>query len=140
LGKNSCGVFGLDAAGRIVLRHRMRRETIVALAVKLPQLRHGNGGLLRPGRLLVAQGHEVRLMSPEYVCPYVKVQKNDNGDAEAIAEAATCPTMRFVPLASKLARIAWAFRPAIAHPRRPSWHWCLLHHGISFSIPLSSCQ
>jgi hypothetical protein len=53
------------------------------------------------GRLLVAQGHTVRLMSPEYVRPYVKAQKNDDRDAEAIAEAATRPTMRFVVLKSE---------------------------------------
>jgi transposase len=50
------------------------------------------------GRSVVAQGHAVRLMSPEYVRPYVKAQKNDDRDAEAIAEAATRPTMRFVEL------------------------------------------
>jgi transposase len=50
------------------------------------------------GQLLAAQGHEVRLMSPEYVRPYVKVQKNDDRDAEVIAEAVTRPTMRFVAL------------------------------------------
>jgi transposase len=49
-------------------------------------------------RVLAAQGHEVRLMSPEYVRPYVKAQKNDDLDAEAIAEAATRPTMRFVTM------------------------------------------
>jgi transposase len=43
-----------------------------------------------------AQGHQVRLMSPEYVRPYVKAKKNDDRDAKAIAEAATRPTMRFV--------------------------------------------
>jgi transposase len=53
------------------------------------------------GRQLAAQGHEVRLMSPEYVRPYVKAQKNDDRDAEAIAEAATRPTMRFVALKSE---------------------------------------
>jgi transposase len=53
------------------------------------------------GRLLREQGHEVRLMSPEYVQPYVKAQKNDDRDAEAIAEAATRPTMRFVELKSE---------------------------------------
>jgi transposase len=52
------------------------------------------------GRLLREQGHDVRLMSPEYVRPYVKAQKNDDRDAEAIAEAATRPTMRFVDLKS----------------------------------------
>ena len=50
------------------------------------------------GRALARQGHTVRLMSPEYVRPYVKAQKNDDRDAEAIAEAATRPTMRFVEL------------------------------------------
>ncbi len=53
------------------------------------------------GRVLQAQGHQVRLMSPEYVRPYVKAQKNDDRDAEAIAEAATRPTMRFVELKSE---------------------------------------
>jgi transposase len=50
------------------------------------------------GRQLREQGYDVRLMSPEYVRPYVKAQKNDDRDAEAIAEAATRPTMRFVTL------------------------------------------
>ena len=53
------------------------------------------------GRLFKAKGHEVRLMSPEYVQPYVKAQKTDDRDAEAIAEAATRPTMRFVSLKSE---------------------------------------
>ena len=53
------------------------------------------------GRLLAAQGHTMRLMSPEYVRPYVKAQRNDDRDAEAIAEAATRPTMRFVELKSE---------------------------------------
>jgi transposase len=50
------------------------------------------------GRIFAVQGHEVRLMSPEYVRPYIKAQKNDDRDAEGIAEAATRPTMRFVEL------------------------------------------
>src|SRR3954464_12988798 len=53
------------------------------------------------GRELASFGHEVRLMSPEYVRPYVKAHKNDDRDAEAIAEAATRPTMRFVALKSE---------------------------------------
>src|SRR6185437_10572645 len=101
LGKNSCSVVGLDAAGRVVLRRRMRRETVIALAAKLPGCvvaMEACCGAHHLGRLLMAQGHEVRLMSPEYVRPYVKAQKNDDRDAEAIAEAATRPTMRFVAL------------------------------------------
>ena len=53
------------------------------------------------GRVFAAHGHDVRLMSPEYVRPYVKAQKNDDRDAEGIAEAATRPTMRFVELKSQ---------------------------------------
>jgi len=101
LGKNSCSVVGLDSTGRVVLRRRMRRESIVPLAAKLSGCvvaMEACCGAHHIGRLLAAQGHEVRLMSPEYVRPYVKAQKNDERDAEAIAEAATRPTMRFVAL------------------------------------------
>ena len=101
LGKNSCSVVGLDAVGRVVLRRRVRRQGILSLVAKLPGCivaMEACCGAHHLGRLLLAQGHEVRLMSPEYVRPYVKAQKNDDRDAEAIAEAATRPTMRFVAL------------------------------------------
>jgi transposase len=101
LGKNSCSVVGLDAVGQVVLRRRMRRDGVVALAAKLPGCvvaMEACCGAHHLGRLLAARGHEVRLMSPEYVRPYVKAQKNDDRDAEAIAEAASRPTMRFVAL------------------------------------------
>src|SRR5829696_8859396 len=90
LGKNSCSIVGLDGAGRVLLRRRTRREGVIALAAKLPGCvvaLEACCGAHHLGRLLVEQGHEVRLMSPEYVRPYVKAQKNDDRDAEAIAEA-----------------------------------------------------
>ena len=101
LGKSSCSSVGLDAEGAVVLRKRMRRETVIAFATKLPTCvvaMEACCGAHHLGRLLAGLGHEVRLMSPEYVRPYVKAQKNDDRDAEAIAEAATRPTMRFVEL------------------------------------------
>jgi transposase len=104
LGKNSCSVVGLDGAGRVIMRRRMRREGVVALAAGLPPCTvamEACCGAHHLGRLLAAQGHRVRLMSPEYVRPYVKAHKNDDRDAEAIAEAATRPTMRFVTLKSE---------------------------------------
>ena len=104
LGKNSCSIVGLDEAGKVVVRRRMRRETVIAFAAKLPGCvvaMEACCGAHHMGRTLAAQGHEVRLMSPEYVRPYVKAQKNDDRDAEAIAEAATRPTMRFVELKSE---------------------------------------
>ncbi len=103
LGKNSCSVVGLDTTGHVVLRRRMQRQTIVNVTAKLPSCvvaMEACCGAHHLGRLLSAQGHEIRLMSPEYVRPYVKAQKNDDRDAEAIAEAATRPTMRFVALKS----------------------------------------
>jgi len=104
LRKNSCSIVGLDDAGKVVVRRRMRRETVIAFAAKLPGCvvaMEACCGAHHMGRTLAAQGHEVRLMSPEYVRPYVKAQKNDDRDAEAIAEAATRPPMRFVELKSE---------------------------------------
>lgn len=101
LGKNSCSVVGLDSAGTVTLRRRVSREALVALLGKLPACTvamEACCGAHFVGRAARAHGHEVRLMPPEYVRPYVKAQKNDDRDAEAIAEAATRPTMRFVRL------------------------------------------
>ena len=104
LGKNSCSVVGLDADGSVVVRRRMRRDGVIAFAAKLApcmMAMEACCGAHHMGRSLAALGHEVRLMSPEYVRPYVKAQKNDGRDAEAIAEAGTRPTMRFVELKSE---------------------------------------
>ena len=104
LGKNSCSVAGLDTSGRVVLRRRLHRDSVVKLASRLPacvMAMEACCGAHHLARLLQAYGHEIRLMSPEYVQPYVKAQKNDERDAEAIAEAATRPTMRFVELKSE---------------------------------------
>jgi transposase len=104
LGKNSCSLVGLDGRGAVVKRRRMRPASVVGLTKALPPCiiaMEACCGAHHLGRLLEAQGHDVRLMSPEYVRPYVKAQKNDDRDAEAIAEAATRPTMRFVELKSE---------------------------------------
>ena len=104
LGKNVCSVVGLDASGAVVMRRKVRRETLIGLAEKLPPCVVGMEaccGAHHLGRLFAAHGHDVRLMSPEYVRPYVKAQKNDDRDAEGIAEATTRPTMRFVDLKSQ---------------------------------------
>src|ERR1700760_427315 len=101
LGKNSCSVAGLDSSGAVIKRRRMRPESVAAFTEKLPACivaMEACCGAHHLGRLLAVQGHTVRLISPEYVRPYVKAQKNDDRDAEAIAEAATRPTMRFVEL------------------------------------------
>ena len=79
LGKNSCSVVGLDAAGRAVLRRRLSRDGVVKLAAGLPRCvmaMEACCGAHHLGRRLREQGYEVRLMSPEYVRPYAKAQKN----------------------------------------------------------------
>lgn len=104
LDKNSCSVVELDKSGTVVVRRRMRRDGVIAFAAKLSpciMAMEACCGAHHMGRSLAALGHQVRLTSPEYVRPYVKAQKNDDRDAEAIAEAATRPTMRFVELKSE---------------------------------------
>ncbi len=101
LGKNSCSLAALDDKGAVVRRRRMRPDSIASFTKDVAPCivaMEACCGAHHLGRLLAAQGHQVRLMSPEYVRPYVKAQKNDDRDAEAIAEAATRPTMRFVEL------------------------------------------
>jgi transposase len=73
----------LDGSGAVVLRRRVKRETLIGLAV-LPCIvaMEACCGAHYLGRLFVDQGHDVRLMSPEYVRPYIKAQKNDDRDAE----------------------------------------------------------
>src|SRR6476660_1167585 len=82
----------------------MRRQTVLTFAAKLPSCgvaMEACCGAHHLGRLLTAQGHTVKLMSPEYVRPYVKAQKNDDRDAEGLAEAATRPTLRFVEMTTE---------------------------------------
>ncbi len=101
LGKDICSVVGLDEHGAVRLRRRMRRKTLIRYAGDLPACviaMESCCGAHHIGRIFASQGHVVRLMPPEYVRPYVKAQKNDDRDAEAIAEAASRPTMRFVSL------------------------------------------
>jgi transposase len=103
LGKNNGSLVGLDSAGQVVVRRRLRRDCVIKFASGLAPCvvaMEACCGAHHLGRILGGQGHQVRLMSPEYVRPYVKAQKNGDRDAEAIAEAATRPTMRFVELKS----------------------------------------
>src|SRR5256712_1188234 len=91
---------GMDERGKIVLRKRWSRHDLMPFIAKLPPVRIGIeacGGAHYWARRFGASGHEVKLMAPQFVKPYVKSHKNDSRDAEAIAEAVTWPTMRFVP-------------------------------------------
>jgi transposase len=92
-------VHGVDAEGHVVIRRQLKRRYVLAFLQKLPPCLVGIEACASShhwSRELQALGHNVRLMPPAYVKPYVKRQKNDTTDAEAICEAVTRPTMRFV--------------------------------------------
>jgi len=94
-------LHGVDEAERPVLRKTLRRRQVLEFFAKLEPTKVGMeacGGAHYWARELRALGHEVVLLPPQYVKPYVKRNKNDAADAEAICEAMSRPTMRFVPI------------------------------------------
>ena len=94
-------LHGVDAAERVVLRKRLRRRQVLELFAQLEPTKVGLeacGAAHYWARELQGLGHEVVLLPPQYVKPYVKRNKNDAADAEAICEAMSRPTMRFVPV------------------------------------------
>jgi len=94
-------VHGVNAAEQAVLRRQLRRGEVERFFGALPRTRIGLeacGAAHHWARVLQALGHEVKLLPPQYVRPYVKRGKNDAADAEAICEALSRPSMRFVPV------------------------------------------
>ena len=103
LAKSVFQVHGLDPDGDVVVRKVLRRRQVLPFFSKLPPCLVGMeacGTSHHWAREITKLGHEVRLMPPAYVKPYVKRGKTDAADAEAICEAVTRPTMRFVPVKS----------------------------------------
>ncbi len=103
-GASSIQVHGADASGRAVPRKKLRRDQVLAFLSQLPPCiiaMEACGGARFRGREIGKLGHEVRLIPPACVKPFVKRQKNHAADAEAICEAAQRPTMRFVPVKSE---------------------------------------
>ena len=103
LAKNVFQVHAIDAAGEVVVRRALRRRQVIPFFERLELCLIGMeacGTSHYWARELSALGHRVKLMPPAYVTPYVKRGKTDAGDAEAICEAVTRPSMRFVPVKS----------------------------------------
>src|SRR5262245_19725364 len=101
LAKHVFQLHGVDAEGRTVLRKRLWRGQVLAFFSRIPRCVVGLEACATAhywGRELGAPGHEVRLMPAQYVKAYIKRNKNDAADAEAICEAVSRPTMRFVPV------------------------------------------
>ena len=95
LAKNVFQVHGVDAEGAVVFRRQLRRGRVLPFFKKQPPCLVGMEACATShhwGREIEALGHRVRLMAPRYVKPYVKRNKNDMADAEAICEAVTRPT------------------------------------------------
>ena len=111
LAKSIFQVHAVDAAGEVAVRKALRRSQVLPFFAKLPPCRVGIeacGTSHHWARELMKLGHDVRLMPPAYVKPYVKRGKTDANDAEAICEAVTRPTMRFVPVKSQEQQAALA--------------------------------
>jgi transposase len=101
LAKHWFQIHGIDAAGKVVVRRRLRRAEVVEFFRRQGPCLVGMEACATAhhwARELIALGHEVKLMPPAYVKAYVKRNKNDAADAEAICEAVTRPSMRFVPV------------------------------------------
>jgi transposase len=99
IAKSVFQVHGIDADGNVVIRRQLKRRYVLVFFQKLPACLVGIEACATShhwSRELQALGHTVRLMPPAYVRPYVKRQKNDAADAEAICEAVTRSNMRFV--------------------------------------------
>src|SRR5262245_17112001 len=99
IAKSVFQVLGIDAAGNVIIRRQLKRRYVLPFFEKLPSCLIGIEACASShywSRELQALGHTVRLMPPAYVKPYVKRQKNDAADAEAICEAVTRANMRFV--------------------------------------------
>ena len=92
---------GVNAAGQCVFRKRLRRNTLIEFVANLPKcaiVAEACGGAHYLARKFRSFGHEARLIAPQYVKPFVKSNKDDAADAEAIVEAASRPHMHFVPI------------------------------------------
>ena len=100
LAKKVFHVTAVDAEGAVVERRRLRRAGLQSCLARLPRgcvvALEACGGAHHWGRLAVGHGHRVLMMSPQFVAPYVKSNKNDVNDADAVAEASSRPGMRFV--------------------------------------------
>jgi transposase len=101
IAKSVFQVHGVDGEGEVVVRRRLKRSRVLPFFASIEPCRIGIEACATAhfwARELGALGHDVKLMPPAYVKPYVKRQKNDAADAEAICEAVSRPTMRFVPV------------------------------------------
>jgi transposase len=103
LAKQVFSIHAVDKEGHVIMQRTVRRAQLAEVVANIPPCMIGMeacSGAHEWGRRFVAMGHAVRLMAPKFIIPYRKSGKNDGNDAEAICEAVSRPSMRFVPLKS----------------------------------------
>ncbi len=101
IAKNIFQLHGIDSSGKTVMKKRIARNELANHMVNLPKctiFMESCGGANYWARRFIKFGHDVKLISPQFVKPFVKTNKNDANDAEAIVEAGSHPSMRFVPI------------------------------------------
>ena len=124
LAKKSLHVYGEDAEGRKAISKKFGRQKLKAYLANLPPCTlamEACGSAHYWARLLQSYGHEVKLIAPQFVKPFVKSNKNDAADAEAICEAAQRPNMRFVAV-KEIGQQDITGDPSDAQPRRGAAH------------------
>jgi transposase len=153
IAKSVFQIHGVDANGVVVILRQLKRRYVLAFFEKLAPCLVGIEACASShywSRELQALGHNVRLMPPAYVKPYVKRQKNDMADAEAICEAVTTANMRFVPRDLGVSNIApqrvhapaftilATLRPVSRSPRNASARSASVRHGAR--VALRECE
>lgn len=143
LGKHSFHVHGQDRNGKALLRKKFSRKQLLEFLAKFhvcSVVMEACAGAHHMARQLAGYGHEVKLISPQFVRPFVKSNKNDFVDAEAICEAASRPSMRFVTPKNEAQQTLSALhrvRESLVHDRTKTSnqiHGFLLEFGISLPI------
>ena len=145
LAKNVFQIHGVDGSGKAVLKKQLRRNQVLTYFIKLTTCTIGIeacGGAHYWARKLTAMGHTVKLMAPQFVKPYVKANKTDAADAEAICEAVTRPNMRFVAiknaeqqaiLSLHRARHGWDLFLDSTQAEEDLCYWVLVNEAIHIS-------
>jgi transposase len=146
LGKHSFHLHGQDRRGRMVFRKKVTRKQLIEFFASFHActvVMEACAGAHYMARKLATSGHEVKLISPQFVRPFVKSNKNDFVDAEAICEAATRPAMRFVTPKTESQQTLSALhrvRESLVHDRVKiinQIHGFLLEFGISLPVGLA---
>lgn len=143
LGKHSFHVHGQDLHGKALLRKKFSRKQLIEFFAKFhgcTVVMEACAGAHHMARQLASHGHEVKLISPQFVRPFVKSNKNDFVDAEAICEAASRPSMRFVTPKNEAQQTLSALhrvRESLVHDRTKASnqiHAFLLEFGVSLPV------